>query len=272
MCLIVFAHNANERHRLIVAANRDEVVDRPTAPMAFWPDHPTVLAGRDLKSNGTWMGMERSGRFAAVTNIRRPNLVRPQAASRGRLVSDFLTDRIAPMAYLTQIASTADKYNGFNLLVADSTTMGYLNSESAVPELLPPGIYGLSNERLDTPWPKVVRARTQLASLITAPALSAADLLPLLADRYRPPDEELPDTGVGLERERMLSPVFITGRHYGTRSSTALTWGRDGQVLVEERTIANPVHPERQRRRAFFFEIPSSETQFSDAIPQTSDV
>lgn len=255
MCLIVFAYDINTKYHLIVGANRDEFVDRPTAPMAFWTDYPTVLAGRDLKSGGTWMGITRSGRFGAVTNIRRPGAFRADAASRGALVSDFLTGQAPVADYIAHVAKSADRYNGFNLLVADTAGIAYLNSEAPEPTLLSPGIYGLSNDRLDTPWPKVDRARQRLAQQVSDAAVSSDALFTILADRHQPPDGALPDTGVGLARERMLSPICITGRDYGTRSSTALTWRVDGNVRVEEHTIINPLHPHRQKRRSFSFQI-----------------
>jgi uncharacterized protein with NRDE domain len=235
MCLIAFAYRQHPAWQLILAANRDEFYARPTASMAYWEDAPEVLAGRDLVGGGTWLGITRSGRFAAVTNYRDPGGLREDAPSRGLLVADFLRGTEKPQAYLEILRTGADRYNGFSLLVGDSHGLYYFsNRENAVRELHP-GIYGLSNHLLDTPWPKVLRVKRALRQLIEANAVETQRILEILADPLRPSDEDLPDTGVGLTWERLLSPVFISSEHYGTRSSTALLISHDGRVSLTER-------------------------------------
>jgi uncharacterized protein with NRDE domain len=238
MCLIVLAFQAHPRFRLAVAANRDEAYARPTAPASWWPDAPDLLAGRDLRDGGTWMGVTRGGRFAAVTNYREMTPPRPNAPSRGHLVDGFLRSAAAPMEYLAELAGRAGEYNGFNLLVGDGDALAWLSNRGDGPHALQPGIYGLSNALLDTPWPKVVRAREQMRAVLDG---SEEDVEPglfrLLAERDPAPDTSLPDTGVGLERERALSSLFISSPMYGTRSSTVLLVRGDGRATFTERRV-----------------------------------
>lgn len=238
MCLILFAYEEHPRYRLILAANRDEFYERPTAPAAFWEDDSGVLAGRDLRNGGTWLGITRTGRVAAVTNYRGPrDEHRPEAPSRGALVASFLRGREAPDAYLLRLALNADRYNGFNLLVGDVQRLCYFSNREHEVRRLEAGIYGLSNGLLDTPWPKVEAGRAALGHAIRRP-FGPDTLLDLLADTTTAPDEALPDTGVGPEWERVLSARFIESAAYGTRSSTVLLVGYDGEVTLVERTDA----------------------------------
>ncbi|MBB4636386.1 NRDE family protein [Longimicrobium terrae] len=240
MCLIVLAHEAHPRYRLIVAANRDEFYARPTAPAGWWDDAPGLLAGRDLRGGGTWMGITRGGRFAAITNVRDMTAVPPGTPSRGELVSGFLRGSASAEAYAREVAVRGRDHAGFNLLVADGESMWYVTNRAADAVQLAPGVYGLSNATLDTPWPKVVRARDAMRS-----ALEAADdrewnagLWSMLTDRVAAADHDLPDTGVGAVRERVLSSPFIASDEYGTRASTLLTISREGEVHFVERTVA----------------------------------
>ena len=232
MCLIAIAWQAHPEHPLVVAANRDEWRDRLAVPARWWDDHPRLLAGRDLQAGGTWMGVTRGRRFAAVTNFRDPSDRRSTALSRGTLVAEFLLGSESPEAYLRALASRAAEYNGFNLLVSDGTSLLYFGSREGEAREVEPGVHALSNHLLDEPWPKVRRARTALAA-----ALGGSDepLFAMLSDTAPGPDDQLPDTGVGLERERQLSPILITGADYGTRASTVLRTGRSG-ARFEERT------------------------------------
>jgi uncharacterized protein with NRDE domain len=169
MCLILFAHGAGEDFPLVLAANRDEFYERPTAPAAFWTEAPHVLAGRDLQAGGSWLGVTRTGRWAALTNYRDPPTSRPGRPSRGMLVSDFLTGSATPEQYLAAVAADAERYDGFNLLVGDPSGVHYFGNRMAdggEPSRLEPGVYGLSNHLLDTPWPKVARGRTRLKALL----------------------------------------------------------------------------------------------------------
>ncbi len=238
MCLILLAHEAHPRYRLVVAANRDEFYARPTAPAAWWPDAPEVLAGRDLRGGGTWMGVTRGGRFAAVTNFRDAAPAAPDAPSRGHLVGAFLRGSDAPDAYLRALAARAGEYAGFNLLVGDGEELRYLGNRGGAERPLAPGVYGLSNALLDTPWPKVERGRAGLAAALAGGGeVDPEALFRVLWDAEPAPDARLPETGVGLERERMLSSPFIRGPEYGTRASTVLLAGRDGRVRFVERTV-----------------------------------
>ena len=240
MCLILIAYRARPDYELLVAANRDEFHDRPTAPLAFWDDAPEVLAGRDLKEGGTWLGITRAGRFAALTNYRDPRSVRPDAPSRGHLVSDYLRGGEPARGYLDRLMPRADAYNGFNLLLGDETGLYYYSNRAGGFQALAPGVYGLSNHLLDTPWPKLERGRRALRRVLDHGSDPTPDaLLHLLMDRTPAPDAELPDTGVPLEWERWLSPIFITAPNYGTRSSTVLMADSAGRTCLVEMTWAN---------------------------------
>jgi uncharacterized protein with NRDE domain len=233
--LIVLAWKARAGLPLVVAANRDEWRERPTQPAHWWADHPELFAGRDLQAGGTWMGVTRSGRFAAVTNFRDPADKRSTARSRGGLVSDYLLSTEAPRAWLTRLAPHAGEYNGFNLILGDGNQLWYFGSREGEARAIAPGIHGLSNHLLDEPWPKVERARLAMEEALKeddpAPRLFRA-----LADRQGVPDADLPRTGVGIEWERRLAAPLITGADYGTRASTVLTVASGGTVRFEERT------------------------------------
>ncbi|QVM96551.1 NRDE family protein [Pseudomonas sp. SORT22] len=234
MCLIVFAWRPGHAQPLIVAANRDEFYARPSRVLGAWEDAPGVYAGRDLEAGGTWLGVGPNGRFAALTNIRDPQ--QPQGTrSRGELVAAFLRGELGVEAYLDQVASRSQQYSGFNLLVADSTQLGYLNARQATPQLLGAGVYGLSNAGLDTPWPKLVKARAGLQLQLADP--QPQRLLDLLGDNLPAADSELPETGVGLGTERLLSSVFIASQNYGTRASTVLIVEADGRRHLVERSF-----------------------------------
>jgi uncharacterized protein with NRDE domain len=237
MCLILFAYQHHPRYRLILAANRDEFYARPTAPLGFWSDHPQVLAGRDLEQQGTWLGVTRGGRLAAITNYRDPHAIKPSAPSRGHLVSDFLKGSMPPADYLKFISASAERYNGFNLLVGNPDELFYFSNHGGGILRLEPGLYGLSNSLLDTPWPKVAQGKQAIAALAGGDSeLSLEKLFGLLQNQTPAPDEALPATGVDLEWERALSPTFITSPAYGTRSSSVLLIDTAGAVRFSERT------------------------------------
>ncbi|MRR36164.1 NRDE family protein [bacterium] len=238
MCLILFALDAHPRYRLVLAANRDEFYDRPTAPAAFRDDAPHILAGRDLQDGGTWCGITTGGRFAAVTNYRDPQAHREGLRSRGKLVADYLRGEMSPDAWLEQLRREGNGYNGFNLVFGDGGGLHYFSNHGGLPSTVAPGIHGLSNHLLDTPWPKVTRGKQALAELLTAGGeLAPDDLFAILADRTVAPDHLLPDTGVGMERERLLSPLFITSPAYGTRSSTVILIDRNNTCTFVERSF-----------------------------------
>lgn len=232
MCLIVFAWRPGHPQPLIVAANRDEFYARPSQPLAHWEDRPGLYAGRDLKAGGTWLGIGRDGRFAALTNIRNPQLAQG-GPSRGELVADFLHSQQAPAEYLQSLSHQASGYAGFNLLLGDAQQLWHFNQQQGEARQLTEGLYGVSNADLDTAWPKLQRAKAALNDCLADAHTDA--LLSLLGDSRAAADHELPDTGVGLPLERLLSSVFIASPSYGTRASTALIVAADGRRQIAER-------------------------------------
>ena len=234
MCLIAFAYKVHPRYSLVVAANRDEFYRRPTAPADYWPECPGMLAGRDLEQGGTWLGVTRDGRFAALTNYRDPAANRPDARSRGELVRNYLCGALAAQEYLERVRADGGDYNGFNLLAGDAGGLWYYANRMDTVAAVAPGVHGLSNHLLDTPWPKVAKAKAGLAACLAGRDEDlAAGVFALLADEAPAPDAALPDTGVGLAWERTLSPVFIASADYGTRSSTVVLLGGGGTRFAE---------------------------------------
>jgi uncharacterized protein with NRDE domain len=232
MCLILFAWRSHPQHRLLVAANRDEFYRRPALPAHWWDDAPHILAGRDLEQGGTWLGVTNSGRFAALTNVRNP-VAAAGPRSRGQLVRDFLDSTLSPAAFLAQLQPALGLYSPFNLLLGDGEQLHYANHHGEWRELQP-GVYGLSNATLDTPWPKVVTGKQQLAALMTREPQPGL-LFDMLADRTEASDDELPDTGIDRALERTLSARFIHSDGYGTRCSTVLMQSHHGSITLYER-------------------------------------
>ena len=233
MCLILVAWQTHPGFPLVVAANRDEFYARATAPAARWPEDPRVAGGRDLEAGGTWLGVRGDGRFAAVTNVREPGLGAPAGApSRGGLPRDYLLGEQRPGDYAAQLDGAG--YAGFNLLVADRDSLWYGSNREPAARRLPPGVYGLSNHRLDTPWPKLVGARSRFASAL-AGLPEREPLFGILGDGELVPDPDLPATGLPLPWERLLSAIFVRSETYGTRACTVLAWSHPGGALLEER-------------------------------------
>ncbi|WPN54221.1 NRDE family protein [Pseudomonas sp. P9_2] len=234
MCLIVFAWRPGHAQPLIVAANRDEFYARPSLPLAQWPDAPQVYAGRDQEAGGTWLGVSADGRFAALTNIRDPHQP-PARKSRGELVARFLSGSLPIDDYLADVNGRSIEYAGFNLLVGTRDELWHYNANDTEPTLLAAGVYGLSNAGLDTPWPKLLKAKAAFSALLEDPQPEA--LLGILSDPQTAPFADLPDTGVGLATESLLSSVFIASPSYGTRASTALIVNADGTRRMLERSF-----------------------------------
>lgn len=240
MCLILLANEAHPDYRLVLAANRDEFYARPTAPAARWTDAPDVVAGRDLRDGGTWLGVTEQGRWAALTNYRDPAEFGRAGPSRGHLVAGFLRGSHAPEEYAALIARSMHEISGFNLLLGDAGGAWWISNRA--PDLagpLEPGIHGVSNALLNTPWPKVVRGKREMERLLSPGSTPTPErLVELLLDRTEAADHELPATGVSRELERALSSLFIATAGYGTRSSTALLIYRSGRIELVERTHA----------------------------------
>lgn len=238
MCLILFAHRVHPRFPLVLAANRDEAYARPAATPAFWHDHPDIYGGRDLDRGGSWLAITRSGKVAAVTNYRNAHAPRDAPRSRGELVRDYLAGNADAEAYLEAVAKRGDQYNGFILIAGDLDALYWLSNRGPGVAPIPPGVHGLSNHLLNTPWPKIERSKRALEALLDVDETAlTAGLFSILADRSVAADHELPDTGVGLERERELSANFIGGERYGTRASTVVLMANDGDMTFIERAF-----------------------------------
>jgi uncharacterized protein with NRDE domain len=238
MCLLVLAWQAHPRYRLIVAANRDEYHERPAAPLAKWPAPADILAGRDLRAKGTWLGLDRRRRFGVITNFRDLQQRRPDAPSRGGLIPDYLRGEADAQEFLSRLEPEASSYSGFNLLLTDGDSLWYAsNRAERFARALPPGVYGLSNEFLDTPWPKLQRVRRAFDAWLSDPSTSSASgLFTLLDDRTTATAEEgLPQTGIPIEWERVLSAPFVLHPEYGTRASTVLLLEPSGAGYLAER-------------------------------------
>lgn len=233
MCLIVVGWRVHPDYPLVVAANRDEFYVRPTAALARWPDAPQVIGGLDLEAGGTWLGVTEKGRFAAVTNVREPGMAKG-LLSRGALTRNFLTSGLSASEYASQIDYA--QYSGFNLLLSDGESLVYCSNRDGQPRALAPGVYGLSNHLLDSPWPKLLQARERFTeALPNLPDESA--FFDLLADQSIVDDENLPSTGVPIEWERLLSAVFVKSESYGTRASTVAWQDTDGDLTIHEKSF-----------------------------------
>ena len=238
MCLILIAHQLTRQMPLLVLANRDEFYARPTMAAREWEESPGMIAGRDLVSRGTWFGA-RNDRWATVTNIREGTQKKDNhSKSRGWLVRDYLQGELPPADFFASIKATMGDFAGFNLLLGDARDLWYVSNRDNRPRLLPPAIYGLSNHRLDTPWPKVVRGKRGLDQLLKRSNFDKEAAFALLADTTRAEDNELPDTGIPLEWERALSAAFIAMPEYGTRCSTLLMVKAGGHRLFIERRFS----------------------------------
>jgi uncharacterized protein with NRDE domain len=255
MCLILLSYRNHPLYRLILAANRDEFYDRPTAPIGFHEEAPHILAGKDLKSGGTWLGVTKTGRICAITNFRDPERQLNDAPSRGILVENFLKGAEPPENYLKKVRKEGHKYNGFNLLAGDETDLFCFSNMSDEITELSPGIHGLSNHLLDTPWPKVEKGKRGLKQILSENVIVPERIFELLSDSSRPPDGELPETGVGIEWERILSPLFIKSEIYGTRSSSIVLMGEKSVTFIERTYITGGTGEIRYETLEFSFNL-----------------
>lgn len=241
MCLILFSYKNHPRYKLILASNRDEFYDRPTRQLELWDDDrssETILAGQDEKDKGTWLGITPSGKFSGITNFRSMKSIKHQAPSRGLLVSNYLSGKDSPKEYLETVMESGPVYNGFNLLAGDVHSMYYYSNMKRDILEIEPGVYGLSNAFLNTPWPKIRKGKAEFDKILKDDdELDEKRIFSLLADKNFPPLNELPDTGVGPEWERILSPLFIESDVYGTRTSTIITIEHSSEIKVVEKTF-----------------------------------
>ncbi len=235
MCLIFISLKQHPTYKLILAANRDEFYNRKTAPADFWKDHSNIVGGRDLEAQGTWLAMTTSGKISMLTNYRDPKNINPSAPSRGQLVSDYLEQDVASEEYVKKIETKAKAYNGFNLLVGNPEEFFYLSKYKIGIDKITSGLYGLSNHLLETPWPKVKNGKRKFEQLLRSPNISSHLLFEFLYDGERASDDQLPETGIGLERERALSSMFIKSPNYGSRCSTVILIDQQNNVEFSER-------------------------------------
>lgn len=235
MCLIFISINQHPRYKLVVAANRDEFYNRKTAPAHFWNDDPHILAGRDLEAGGTWLGVNKRGKISMITNFRDPKNINQNAPSRGKLVSDFLSNQLHGSENL-RLIQHPETYNGFNLINGTSDALYYFSNYREGITEMKSGLYGLSNHLLDTPWPKVKKGKEQMTEILSTP-FTPNDLFVLLSNEAIASDDLLPNTGVGLERERALSSMFIKSPGYGTRCSTVILVDHDNHFQFSERVF-----------------------------------
>jgi uncharacterized protein with NRDE domain len=239
MCLYAFSWNDYPGHKLVLVANRDEFFERPSLPLHLWDEG--FYSGKDLRAGGAWLGVHPNGKFAALTNYRNMRKVKSNAKSRGNLVKDFLEGDLEPVTYLQTVAEEMDAYEGFNLLVGEGEKLYYFSNVEKKIRELSPGLYGLSNELLESPWPKLKKAKHGLKEKLAADTLMPNALMEAVHSREFAKDEELPDTGMDLESERLLSPQFISARGvYGTISTTVILWKSTGEVTMVERTFDQP--------------------------------
>jgi uncharacterized protein with NRDE domain len=239
MCLILLAYRQHPHYPLVLAANRDEFHARATAVADYWPEAPHILGGKDLEAGGTWLAVDNTGRFAAVTNYRDPGHYHSGKTSRGLLISEFLLNDHAAADYLTRIHAKHEHYNGFNIVLGDHTGLWYYCNRTGQKQTLTPASYGISNRVLDTPWPKVIKGKRELSAVLTRNQRPDPEsILTLLADRTQPADNALPDTGIDSDWERLLAPVFIVSPTYGTRASTVLLIDQEYTLTFVERSFS----------------------------------
>ena len=249
MCLAVIGLDAHAAFALVIAANRDEHYQRPTAPAAWWPEG--WIAGRDLAAGGTWLGVDARGRWALLTNVRQTSAKNAQAPSRGALVTRVLADPRPASDVLEELLGEAGHYNGFNLLAGDTRGGAWLSNRSDAVHRLGRGTHAISNAALDTPWLKLVRTRERFDAWCASGELDPEPLFAALASREQAPDDVLPDTGISRERERLLSAPFVVTTEYGTRCSTVVLVARDGAATFEERSFDDRGRPAGVVRHRF---------------------
>lgn len=236
MCLIVFAYKYHPEYKLILAANRDEFYERPSLPAHFWIDEP-LLAGKDIKEGGTWCGVSRDGKLAAITNYRDIKSIKTNAVSRGKIVTDYLKGPHSPEKFAEDLTKTAELYNGYSLVFGDASGLFFFSNQSKKPEKIEPGIHGLSNHLLDTPWFNVSRGKELLKKAIDKNENLIDNIFTMLSDKKLAPDEMLPETGLPKETEKKISSIFVENNSYGTRSSTIILIDNDDTITFIEKSL-----------------------------------
>lgn len=241
MCIVLFAYKQTPGYHLVVAANRDEFLVRPTAPLSWWEDGAEILAGRDLQDGGTWLGVNASGKFGALTNYREMVQNNVKTVSRGEILPRYFGNQKGAKHYLADLEARRSRYRGFNVVLGDGDALVYSSNradrQSHSGRELQPGIYGLSNHLLDSPWPKLQRAKELFQHTLAQQQFSVENLFHFLQDTWQPPQHSLPDTGIGPRWEKKLAPIFISSDNYGTRCSTVVTISDEGETTVCERTF-----------------------------------
>lgn len=239
MCIVNFHFQDHPMYKLIVVANRDEYYERPTKSAHFWEDEPNILAGRDLLQKGTWLGISKEGRFAAITNYRDPSMPETGRYSRGEIIRKYLTRGIEPESFMNKLMKSRTNYGGYNIIFGNQNRLFHYNNILDESKIIDAGTHSVSNHSLNTPWPKVLKGKSNLQEYVQSHQenVHINDLFQIAADRSIAKDEELPHTGVGIEMERLLSPLFIKMENYGTRSSTILLIDKEDQVTFVERTF-----------------------------------
>lgn len=255
MCIIFFAYKSHPQYKMILAANRDEFYNRPTDIAKYWDDNTNILGGRDLKEMGTWMAINKNGRFGALTNYRDLSLYKEEALSRGNLVRKFLEGNEPIFKYLKRVQENKEAYNTFNIILGDMSSLYYYsNVENEIKELKF-GIYGLSNHLLDTAWPKVERGKKKLEKVVLENGkINEERFFDILSDKWKPEDKDLPDTGVEIEWEKTLSSVFIESPNYGTRASTILLIDNNNHVTFIEKGLVD-ISEKRWEKSRYEFDI-----------------
>ncbi len=252
MCLILFSWDNHPKYKLIVAANRDEFYERPTTSLGIWEDDENIIAGKDLTAGGTWMGINKSGRFSALTNYRDIANIKQNAPSRGDLTRKYLSEEISDQNFFDFFKPTLSDFNGFNILNGNFDQLTYFNNEHQQLIEIKPGIYGLSNAFLDTNWPKVSRAKEMFSSIVKAEEPQTNDLINFLQDKTQAEDKDLPETGLSYEMEKVVSSMFIESANYGTCCSTVLTVDYSGKGRITERSY--PVGNRSDEIKSFEFD------------------
>ncbi|PIE75310.1 MAG: hypothetical protein CSA18_00400 [Deltaproteobacteria bacterium] len=237
MCLIIFLFNENQHYPLIIAANRDEFYNRETKSADIWGKDNSIIAGRDLQSLGTWMGINKnSGRFAAITNYRDPSMIKTEVKSRGVIVSSYLESELGDEEFIYRLKKEKDNYNGFNFIFGDLYKIYHYSNISDEITIVNPGIHGVSNHLLDSPWPKLLKAKKRLSETFKSDEIINSSF-DVLKDSTAFHDSELPETGMDIKWERILSPIFVKSEIYGTRSSTIILFCKNGDILFIERAF-----------------------------------